>query len=146
MAAIATIFTLTVPISASASYFSNSSRCVLTDDGNVSLRGSVAANADGSWAYFGPVRWIYRMRDLDASTSWTRLHVGCRESVTVNPDGTWVATFSSYPRPTAGFAYRLTAKLTDYSFGLTGYHDNKENPSCRTRALQSVLRADSPPP
>ena len=133
LAAIATMLVPSTPMSASASYWSQDSRCVLTNDGRVSLRGSIS-NSDGSYAYYGPIRWVYRVLDLDASTGWTRLHVGFRESVTVEPDGEWVATFASYPMPRDGFAYKLIVKPTGWRFTMTRYNDNKENPYCRTRA------------
>jgi hypothetical protein len=131
--AVSTVFMLTAPPSASASYWSYGGHCVLTEDGSVILRGFVY-NSDGAYFSYGPVDWIYQRRELGSSIGWRRIDRGFRETVTVNPDGTWITRFRSTPSPTEGFAYRLIAEAAFYTFDLTAYNDNKENPLCRTRA------------
>lgn len=129
-----TVFMLTGPPSASASYWSNGGRCVLTEEGMVLLRGRISTS-DGSWSYYGPVRWVYRMRELGAASGWTHIDRGFRERVIVHSDASWEATFrSTTPMPTTGFAYQLLGKPTGWTFALTRYNDNKDNPFCRTRA------------
>lgn len=132
LAAIATMLTLAASPPASASYWHYGGRCRLTDDGSVFLGGFVS-NSDGAYFAYGPVEWFYKMRELGTSTGWRRIDQGFRETVIVDPDGTWTAKFRSAPVPRAGFAYRLIAEFS-FRAEVARYNDKRENPNCRPQA------------
>jgi hypothetical protein len=95
---------LSMPASAQASSLSIWGRCVVADDGHVSLVGRARSY---EYSGYAPYEWVYRYRSIGEARWQEGDDLGFRTWVNVIPKGNFDIGFRSVPVETAGMVYRL---------------------------------------